>query len=494
MEKTTKYLRCHTSGRFVTAGLSYEVISADAHEFLILDDEGSRHSFTREKYRNWFTLETDADSAAITLLPDESLGGVLREYREVKRKANVGELVKVTDDTCYQYTAGKVYIAQEETLGYGDIRIDSYNGGTVHLNAGEYVVLEASDILRIEDERFRMVECKAAVGDSVLFTKGNGCFRAGQVLVLHADADVMDCGQINFADGMNGTYDAEYRVLEPLTSAELAPTPTPLSELPLTDQYAENITVLTRKIAQLEDELRVAREDIVLIEEGVRDDIKALEERTLTFEKRILALETDSAPACVSVASGPVDNALPTFAKSAQQVRDEIVECAKADVSDLLSQRAYPVVTVEGLNRSMNSYAHYVDYVVNKEKRTVVAIVKHKDGGRVRVVGKSKCAPGETFNVHIGRAIALYRALGCEVPAEYLTCPQPETVRVGDVVLWTNSYDAEDTQVFTIASVLSEGYRFVGGEWDGFETVRVIDDSREDGGISASPSALKGAA
>lgn len=35
---------------------------------------------------------------------------------------------------------------------------------------------------------------------------------------------------------------------------------------------------------------------------------------------------------------------------------------------------------------------------------------------------------------------------------------------------------------------------FVGGEWDGFETVRVIDDSREDGGISASPSALKGAA
>lgn len=140
-----------------------------------------------------------------------------------------------------------------------------------------------------------MVECKAAVGDSVLFTKGNGCFRAGQVLVLHADADVMDCGQINFADGMNGTYDAEYRVLEPLTSAELAPTPTPLSELPLTDQYAENITVLTRKIAQLEDELRVAREDIVLIEEGVRDDIKALEERTLTFEKRILALETDSA-------------------------------------------------------------------------------------------------------------------------------------------------------------------------------------------------------
>lgn len=32
----------------------------------------------------------------ITVLPDESLGGIKREYREVKRKAVTGERIKIT--------------------------------------------------------------------------------------------------------------------------------------------------------------------------------------------------------------------------------------------------------------------------------------------------------------------------------------------------------------------------------------------------------------
>jgi hypothetical protein len=441
------------------------------------------------------------EPAAITLLPDESLGGVLREYREVKRKANVGELVKITDNSCgHRFPIGEIVrVRSSNTAEYLDKR-DWWAVKEV-----DYVVLEASDILRIDGERFRMVDRKAAVGERVIVTKTApryGSFSVGEHGIVTGERGWVDADvNVDFGDKTKfigpSAVNSEYAVLEPLTSAELAPTPTPLSELPLADQYAENITVLTRKIAQLE--------------EGAK-----------TLEERILALETDSSPSYVKVASGPVDNRHPLFSKapaqvadayadlaakmfaappvkSAQQIRDEIVERAKADVGDLrkFSGKKIPNDFVSFWPKTELPHAyiamHTVEFVVNSAKRTVAVVIRCTEDG-LTTRGIAKCAPGETFNAHIGRAIALYRALGLEVPAEYLTCPQPETVRVGDVVLWTNSYDAEDTQVFTIASVLSEGYRFVGGEWDGFETVRVIDDSREDGGNSAASSALKGAA
>src|SRR5690606_31968390 len=68
------------------------------------------------------------------------------------------------------------------------------------------------------------------------------------------------------------------------------------------------------------------------------------------------------------------------------------------------------------------------------EKRTVVCLLK---GFRIPVIyakGIAKCAPGDCFNVHIGKAIALRRALGLKVPSDYLNAPQPTEVRVGDVV------------------------------------------------------------
>lgn len=330
MEKTTKYLRCHTASYKYSVGDRFEVTDEDNRCYYVAELSGGYAKLPDSdglSYVTWFTLETDAEiaevTAPITVLPDESLGGVSREYREVKRKASVGERIKVTDDTCDQYTAGKVYEVREDD---GDvIRIDSYNGGTVYMDKDEYVVLEPSDILRINSERFRMVDRKAAVGERVIVTKvraGYGIFSAGNVGIAQEEAGLFDFngqGNVNYNDGDGVWYvgphngNSAYAVLEPLTSAELAPTPTPLSELPLVDQYAENITVLTRKIAQLE-------------------------KRNTALESRILALETDSSPSYVKVASGPVDNTLPSYAKSAQQIRDEIVKRAKADVERIIDE------------------------------------------------------------------------------------------------------------------------------------------------------------
>jgi len=109
--------------------------------------------------------------------------------------------------------------------------------------------------------------------------------------------------------------------------------------------------------------------------------------------------------------------------KTAQERRDEIVEQAKADFWKLVRQN--------------NKLDCVVNFVVNREKRTVVALIKDEYTGRVYARGIAKAAPEDCFNEHIGKAIALHRALGLEVPDEYLNAPQPTEVRVGDIVVHT---------------------------------------------------------
>lgn len=444
----------------------------------------------------YVVLEPDAEATPTTLIPDESLGGVLREYREVKRKANVGERIKVTAEMRFgERRAGEIHTVTGIS-SYGLVDTDGKwgDGSPLNLTADEYVVLEPSDVIRIDDadgvsRAYRMVDRKAAVGERVIITKGNvdkysEAFRTGEIVTVHQRASFEGDGpSTSFLDGDRGSHGADYAVLEPLITADLAPTPTHLSTLPLVDQYAENITVLTRKIAQLE--------------EGAK-----------ALEKRILALETDSAPACVDVASGSVDtsvlSALPSYAKSAQQIRDEIVERAKADVGDLrkFSGKQIPNDSVRFWPETKLPHAyislHSVEFVVNSAKRTVVAIIRCTvDGMTTR--GIAKCTPGETFNSALGKAIALYRALGLEVPAEYLTCPQPAEISVGDVVRGArpSGYYSADCR-FTITSGNVGGtykYAECPTDWIDAEQIgAIMDDSREDGGNSASPSALKGAA
>lgn len=452
--------------------------------WIVEAENGERHIISEDGLRIMV-----AEPAPTTLLPDESLGGTLREYREVKREASVGETVVMTEATgttmkygreVPDYHNGDTFVIERITSG-----IATSTSGKLFYHR-EYSVLEPTDTLVINSERFRMVDRKAAVGERVIVTENKSSgrrFKVGEVYTVICVDDYEDRNVIvKHPEGMHspsgGARLFDYAVLEPVESAA----PTLLSDQPAEAQAAANIVSLALKVAELE-------------------------KRNTTLEGRILALETDSAPACVKVASGPVDTALPTFASlgvmksaavkeaalSPQEIRAEIVERAKADLENVktpwnISADPQPLVY------TYNMRVVDVEFIVNRDKRTVVAILRWRYNGAIQSRGIAKAAPGDVFNSHIGRAIALRRALGLEVPAEYLTCPQPTEIRVGDVILWTSSYDASDTEVLTIASVVSGGYQFVGGEWDGFETVRVIDDSREDGGISASPSALKGAA
>lgn len=149
-----------------------------------------------------------------------------------------------------------------------------------------------------------------------------------------------------------------------------------------------------------------------------------------------------------------------------QQARDRIVEQAKADVAELIND--YQLSSEE------------IEFAVDKEKRTVIAEVKHIFSGKILAKGIAKCAPGDCFNVHIGKAIALRRAIGLEVPDEYFNAPQPTEVRVGDIVkrrMFGNDF-------YSYITVVEDGRYITVGKNCALTSLvaqrgKIVDDSRE---------------
>jgi hypothetical protein len=117
-----------------------------------------------------------------------------------------------------------------------------------------------------------------------------------------------------------------------------------------------------------------------------------------------------------------------------QDMRDEIIKEAKRDVAELERYMdSIGTPPIKG-NIVFNELRTRVKFFVNREKRAVTALIYDFDGYDLLTRGIAKCDQTDCFNVHIGKAIALRRALGLEVPMEYLKAPQPTELRVGDVV------------------------------------------------------------
>jgi hypothetical protein len=141
-----------------------------------------------------------------------------------------------------------------------------------------------------------------------------------------------------------------------------------------------------------------------------------------------------------------------------QLKRDEIVSQAKSDVEAFFADAKWH-----------GSYG--IKFVVNKEKRTTVALLINRHDGSVFRRGIAKCHQEDCFNVYIGMVISLMRALDHEVPEDYLNAPQPTEVRVGDKVGFKMSGLG--------SAVVGENLRtFQKAIANG--TITVTDDSREE--------------
>ncbi len=121
--------------------------------------------------------------------------------------------------------------------------------------------------------------------------------------------------------------------------------------------------------------------------------------------------------------------------KVTKRSRDEIVADTKDDIRLIEEHFAKTGVSIE--------------FVVNAEKRTVVALVKFNwmEGTYIRSRGIAKAHTDDCFNEFIGKAIALRRALGSPVPDEYLNAPQPEGKQIGDIV----SYEGESYRLVEVS-------------------------------------------
>jgi hypothetical protein len=110
------------------------------------------------------------------------------------------------------------------------------------------------------------------------------------------------------------------------------------------------------------------------------------------------------------------------------------IERAKDFIKEITS------ITTDGFytERELKGFSHpiYVtktEFVVNEEKRTVVALARGLRRGGVILRGIAKCDPSDVFNADIGKAIALGRAYGLDVE-EFEHAPQPDEIVPGMVI------------------------------------------------------------
>ncbi len=116
-------------------------------------------------------------------------------------------------------------------------------------------------------------------------------------------------------------------------------------------------------------------------------------------------------------------------------LRKSVVLAAKEDVERLTKLGAKELYSVRFVMQSRASYC-------------VTALVYRPKLGQQYVadpapdhIGVAKCRRSDCFNIYIGKAIALRRALKLEVPEEYLTVQSPSGYEVGDfVTLKVNPY------------------------------------------------------
>ena len=159
--------------------------------------------------------------------------------------------------------------------------------------------------------------------------------------------------------------------------------------------------------------------------------------------------------------------------KTAQEIRDEIVERAEE--------------YVDKTTKKLTELPFYPEFIVNKDNRSVTVILRGRAVGKVIAKGDAKARPDDCFNVHIGKAIALHKALGLDTPAEYLNAPQPTEARIGDVIYRYGISEITSGRRTIVGEkygkcgrkiyLTKEGY--LGGNTYVDDRYKIIDDSRE---------------
>ncbi|MFN2748082.1 hypothetical protein ACINLE_07055 [Bacillus sp. z60-18] len=224
----------------------------------------------------------------IHVLADESLGGIKREYVEVDRKAEGGEKIVIVDAIL---SFGKYH--------NGDIfDLATKRSAIVRTACGkciydeEYNVLEPTNIVHIDGDRYEMVDREAEVGEKVIVTKSDD-FPKGLIDTVEYCYDCSDYGSIDLVEGVDDlTYlDAkyeEYRVLVPVESSEEEPQPS--DPIDVIANLATRVAELERENKRIKDEIDTLHKD----NRTLGEELEALKYATKETDGKVAHLEADS--------------------------------------------------------------------------------------------------------------------------------------------------------------------------------------------------------
>jgi len=318
---------------------------------------------------------------------------------------------------------------------------------------------------------------KFKVGDKVRITDvskiagGHNHWRNGDVTTVE-DKRRSD-GAIELARTLHGKYDSYGPWLSVSEMVGI--------EHVENEQY-QRITTLEKANADMLNEIKTLSSRITALEEAKPQKV-VIESHTFTAKS-----VTDVKKIAESLAK------LMTRKQTPNQRRKAVIERAKAFVEDVEYLAEDSQGNAERWDRKcatltkFSTYASKPEYHVNKEKRVVTVLVKGSSNRIVLGKAIAKCSPDDVFNVHIGKAIALAKAYGLEVPREFTHAPQPEPA-IGQVVAGTKetttAYYRKDRK-FTLLTPKLGGFTYVESrEYGGTDTDwimpndigRILDDS-----------------
>ncbi|WP_411810001.1 hypothetical protein [Bacillus licheniformis] len=223
----------------------------------------------------------------IHVLADESLGGIKREYVEVDRKAKEGEKIVIVD-----------VILSFGTYHNGDVfGVATKRSASVRTACGkciydeEYRVLEPTNVVHIDGERYEMVDREAEVGEKVIVTKSDDFPKGFVDLVKEVDEDYDD-GSCFLAKGVPGDVYLdgeceEYRVLVPIESAE---EPQPSDPIDVIANLATRVAELERENRRIKNEIDTLHKDNRKLGEEL-EELKYVAKET---DGKVAHLESDS--------------------------------------------------------------------------------------------------------------------------------------------------------------------------------------------------------
>ncbi|QJC97151.1 hypothetical protein HC660_26770 [Bacillus mojavensis] len=201
------------------------------------------------------------NNAKIHVLADETLGGIKREYVEVDRKAEVGEkLVSIFGD--YPHYSEKEY-GRVVGVDIDDAEVEfesKYEDESWYILYGAYHVLEPTDIVHIDGERYELTDRKPEVGEKVIVVDDDGTYETGSIFTTKETDRWLDGSGISVEEFNYGLFHKEYRVLVPVESAE-ADEPQPVDTVFAIGNVAQEVAKLKRTVERLENEIDTLHKD-----------------------------------------------------------------------------------------------------------------------------------------------------------------------------------------------------------------------------------------